>query len=72
LGSHHRKTALPVVPELEKLRGLRILCFYGTGDKETVCNDLDQGLVTAFPIEGGHRFGNRYGPIAEEIIKAAE
>jgi len=69
--SHHRKSALPVLPELEKLRGLRILCFYGYKDKETICGRLDAGLVTSFPIEGGHRFGGRYAPIAEEILKAA-
>ena len=72
LGSHHQKNALPVLPELERLRGLRILCFYGNQDKDTVCNQLDQGLVTSFPIEGGHRFGGKYGPIAEEILKAAQ
>ena len=72
LGSHHRKTALPVLPELKKLRGLRILCFYGSKDKETICNQLGAGLVTSFPIEGGHRFGSRYGPIAEQILKAAQ
>ena len=71
LWSHHRKSALPVPPELRRLRGLRILCFYGSKDKETVCTQLEAGLVTSFPMEGGHRFGNRYGPIAEEILKAA-
>jgi type IV secretory pathway VirJ component len=70
-GTHHRKTALPVPPELERLRGLRILCFYGYKDKEAICDQLDAGLVTSFPIEGGHRFANRYGPIAEQILKAA-
>lgn len=71
LGTYHRKTALPVLPELEKLRGLRILCFYGYDDKDTVCNQLEAGLVTSFPIEGGHRFGKKYGPIADQILKAA-
>ena len=70
-GTHHRKTALPVPPELERLRGLRILCFYGYKDKEAICDRLDAGLVTSFPIEGGHRFANRYGPVAEQILKAA-
>ena len=71
LWTSHRKSALPVLPELEKLRGLRILCFYGYKDKDTICGKLDAGLVTSFPIEGGHRFGGRYAPIADEILKAA-
>jgi type IV secretory pathway VirJ component len=71
LGGRHRKTSLPVRPELEKLRGLRILCFYGTGDKETICDELDQGLVTSVPMEGGHRIGGKYAPIAEAILKEA-
>jgi type IV secretory pathway VirJ component len=71
LGTHHRETDLPVVPELEKLRGFRILCFYGDEDRDTVCDRLDPGLVSSFPIESGHRFGSKYGPVVEKILNAA-
>jgi type IV secretory pathway VirJ component len=69
LVSLKRPTALPVRPELEKLRGKKILCFYGTEDKDALCGELDQGLVKAIAIQSGHRFGNDYQPIVDAILQ---
>ena len=70
LGGGKHETSLPVTPELEKLRGSRMLCFYGTHDEDSVCRHLDTALATAFPIPGGHRFGGNYAPIAAAILQA--
>ncbi len=37
LGNRRRKDALPVIPEIQKIHGPKILCFYGETDKEAVC-----------------------------------
>jgi type IV secretory pathway VirJ component len=66
-----RSTAQPVRPEIEKLRGQKILCFYGTEDGDALCRHLDSGLVRAIPLQGGHRFGKGYQPIVDEILKDA-
>jgi type IV secretory pathway VirJ component len=63
-----RATSRPVLPELEKLRGLRMICFYGTDDKETLGPTLDPTLVESIPIATGHRFGSDYRPIVERIL----
>jgi type IV secretory pathway VirJ component len=70
LVSLKRSTALPVRPELEKLRGKKILCFYGTEDKEALCSELDPGLAKAVAIQSGHRFGKDYQPIVDAILQA--
>jgi type IV secretory pathway VirJ component len=67
-----RSSAQPVRPEIEKLRGKKILCFYGTGDGDALCSHLDAGLVKAIPLEGGHRLGKGYQPIIDEILKEAQ
>jgi type IV secretory pathway VirJ component len=64
-----RSTAQMVIPEVEKLRGKKILCFYGTEDDDALCGQLDRGLVKAIPIQGGHRFGKGYQPIVDAILK---
>ncbi len=69
LSSHHRDSAIPVLPALEKLRGLSILCFYGTEDKSTICPSLDSTLARAVPLESGHRFGTNYQPIVTAILR---
>jgi type IV secretory pathway VirJ component len=69
LVSLKRATALPVRPELEKLRGKKILCFYGTEDKDALCGELDPGLAKSIAIQSGHRFGNDYQPIVDAILQ---
>jgi type IV secretory pathway VirJ component len=58
-------------PELEKLRGLRVLCVYGTGEKDSVCPSLPAGVATVMPVEGGHHFEGAYRDLAARILQAA-
>jgi type IV secretory pathway VirJ component len=59
----------PVVPELERLRGTPILCFYGESDRETIGSQIDASLVTRCPIPGGHDIGKRSELIVEKILQ---
>jgi type IV secretory pathway VirJ component len=72
LASRKRSTSQMVRPELEKLRGRKILCFYGTEDGDALCRQLDQGLVKTIPIPGGHRFGRDYQPIVDAILQEVQ
>ena len=65
------KTARPVLPEVEQLRkmGVRILCFYGEQETESLCNKLDPNLARVVSIKGAHHFGGNYIKIAETILK---
>lgn len=62
--------ALPVQPELEKLRGIPMLCFSGDEDTEAICGRLDPGLAKPVGLEGGHRIGSHYQPVADAILSA--
>jgi type IV secretory pathway VirJ component len=60
----------PTGPELEKLRGMRLLCVYGTEEKDSGCRDADSTLVTRVARLGAHHFDKNYGALAELILGA--
>jgi type IV secretory pathway VirJ component len=62
-------SAQVVNPEMEKLRGKKMLCFYGTDDEDALCEKLSTSLIKAIPIPGGHRFGKGYKPIVDAILQ---
>jgi type IV secretory pathway VirJ component len=66
------KNAKPVLPELEKIRGIEILSFCGDQDSESICRDLPSSLAQATYFKGGHVFDKHYREIAEEILKAVK
>jgi len=70
-GHPKRSTSRPVLPELEKLKGKKILCFYGTKDDDALCRELDPNLATVTAIQSGHRFGKDYQPIVDAILREA-
>jgi type IV secretory pathway VirJ component len=72
LGDHTRPTSLPVLPEIEKLQGLKILCLYGSDEKDTVCPSLPSDRYTVIERPGGHRIGSEVDFIAETILKNAK
>jgi len=67
-----RKTDLRVAPEVEKLRGRQMLCFYGTEEEDSLCQKLPAGLVRLVPMKDGHHFGGDYKTVAEIILKEAK
>jgi type IV secretory pathway VirJ component len=71
LGKPSGKHALSVLPEVEKLKGKKILCFYGRDDSDAICNSLTPGLARVIPLEGGHRVGRNFEGIAEAILGEA-
>jgi type IV secretory pathway VirJ component len=50
-----RDDDLPVAPELQRLRGLHVICVYGMGEGNSGCRDADSTVVTRYAREGGHR-----------------
>jgi type IV secretory pathway VirJ component len=71
LGGGGGKSELPVRPEIEKLAGTPILCFFGADERDSLCPDLPASLATAVRLEGAHHFGGHYAAIADTILKAA-
>jgi phosphatidylglycerol lysyltransferase len=63
-----RPTSLPVLPELERLRGLKITCIYGSREKTSLCRHLPEGLAECVERPGGHIIWNGVDDIAGRII----
>ncbi|OHD26570.1 MAG: hypothetical protein A2064_07410 [Spirochaetes bacterium GWB1_66_5] len=60
--------ALLLAPEVDKLRGLRILGFHGTEETDSLCRGADPGLLECVELAGGHHFAGAYARIAERIL----
>jgi type IV secretory pathway VirJ component len=54
-----RFTDRPVEPEVEKLRGLRMICISGEREGDSLCPRLDSSLVRIATHAGGHRVTQR-------------
>jgi type IV secretory pathway VirJ component len=58
---------LPLMPDLVKLRGIRILCFYGSDERNTICSSMDPKLAACVELQGGHHFGGDFETIGRRI-----
>jgi type IV secretory pathway VirJ component len=61
---------LPVLPEVEHLRGMNLICIYGLDEKDSGCRSAPQGLMTIVERSGGHHFDNDF-PALARIIETA-
>jgi type IV secretory pathway VirJ component len=59
---------LPVLPEVEKLRGMHLLCVMGQRDKESLCPSLDHSLARVEIRAGGHRIPSGQGQQVADLI----
>jgi len=69
VGLTYKETALPVLPEIEKMKAIQSLCIYGEEEKDSSCKSLKKDLMKVIPLKGGHHFGGDYKAIADVILK---
>lgn len=69
-GRATKEPQYPVLPEIEKLSGYPILCFYGEKEKDSLCHALDPRKYTLVGEPGSHHFGGNYVAIADDIINS--
>lgn len=62
----------PLLPEIERLRPLPLLCMYGQGDDSALCPALPPQYATVTLIGKGHHLGGEYEAIAERILSFAQ
>ncbi len=60
-----------VVPEVQKLKGLNVLCIYGEDEDDSACELLDRNAVTVVEMKGGHHFSGDYAKLADIILSHA-
>lgn len=72
LGDITHSGDLPVLPEVEKLRGMHLLCVAGDTDKGSLCPSLDPSLARVQIRPGGHRIPSGQGKqLADLILSSA-
>lgn len=60
----------PVLPELQQLHNVKLLCVYGKKEKESLCRTAPAGLMTVIAREGAHHFDGNYDAIADIIYES--
>jgi type IV secretory pathway VirJ component len=63
-----RFTDRPVEPEVEKLRGLRMVCVSGERESGSLCPRLDSSLIRIASHAGGHRVTQRVGASVVDLM----
>ena len=63
-----RTTDLPVMPELERLRGTKLLCAYGRQEPVPFCSRVDSTLIRVVVRDGGHSLAQGDGKSIAKLI----
>ncbi len=61
---------VPILPQLEALKGVPMLCIYGKGEKESLCRGAPPGLMTVVERNGQHHFDGNYNALGDIIFDA--
>ena len=60
------------LPEINRIRGLPVLCIYGEDEKDSLCPKLDPAQFNIVKLKGGHHFDGDYAGLAREIISSVK
>ena len=66
----HRRSDIPTLPELERSRGMNLLCIYGVDEKDSGCRDASPGLMKEVVRNGGHHFDDDYKVLGDIIVQS--
>ena len=61
------RSGVPTRPEIDKMRGTKTICVYGTDDAESVCPGVDARIAHPIALAGSHHFDRDYGALAKII-----
>jgi type IV secretory pathway VirJ component len=56
------------VPEIAKLKGIKLMCIYGAEEKTSACRKLDRRIFNVVEVAGGHHFDGDYDKLATLIL----
>ncbi|GLI34681.1 virulence factor family protein [Desulforhabdus amnigena] len=60
--------SFPTQPEVQRMKGQKILCLFGKEEDQSLCPDLTPSLAEQIPLPGGHHFDGNYPAIAAKIL----
>jgi len=64
------KPDLPVKPEIARLQWTKVMCVYGSREKDSLCRKLDPKLATPLELATGHGFARQNWVLKAGILKA--
>jgi type IV secretory pathway VirJ component len=59
------------LPEINRIRGVPVLCIYGADESDALCPQLDPKKFSIVKLKGGHHFDGDYANLARQILAAA-
>jgi type IV secretory pathway VirJ component len=62
--------AAPILPAMEQMKGLPMVCIYGSEEPNAACAALPRGLARSVRVPGGHHYGGDYGAVGRAILAA--
>jgi type IV secretory pathway VirJ component len=65
------KGNVPTAGEIARLKGLNLLCLYGSAEDDPVCPTLAPAVARSVELPGGHHLGGAYRQLAERILLSA-
>ncbi len=60
---------LPVVPEIERMKGLPVVCVYGTDEKNSACPLVPPGSIEVMERPGHHGMGGEGTLVGHMLLK---
>lgn len=67
---HDAKAGVAVKPEIDKLRGERVLCLYGQDDADSLCPALaNTPSIDVVMLKGAHHFDGGYDKLGRIILE---
>ena len=64
-----RDSDIPILPELQKLQGVPMVCVYGSDEKSSGCRGVPETLMHAEMRNGGHHFDGADKALADVVLK---
>ncbi len=72
LGRAPSASALPVLPEIQRLDPSLLQCFYGDEETDSLCRDPALARAEVIHTAGGHHFDGNYVGLADRILGGGE
>jgi len=62
------RNAIPVAPELSRMKGVRVLCVYGADETGSLCARPVAKSLDVVKVSGGHHFDGNYPKLAALLL----
>jgi type IV secretory pathway VirJ component len=72
ISNTHRPSDRDTTPEINRLGWTRVVCFYGSEERDSACGGVDPAHGIAVAMQGGHHLGGRYLDIGVRILRETQ